>query len=339
MIVIYLDQNVLSNLRDRKINEMTDSLFSELKDILRSERVLVVYSYVTLIEIQQISKEEFKIEHIKLLEEMNAAYIEPQSRILRKDPASKIWGEFLENKEFNHEYGLDKIMPILYLSQRKMVGLPISESFIKINEELKHAFSNIMLNTRKAFCQLDWDKELEGLDELTLTLIKHNLSLTDKLMNFYLEQISKMEMPDIDERDLGVQAFRESSEVKNLKVETIPAEHVISAIENIFHKENKNFKLSDYMEDTLQARVSYAYELMNWIGYYADDFTKNMKKKDRFNASRNDMMHVVNAVGSSFLISDDECFLKKAYACYCFVNSETVVCTPYELVNNYNFNL
>ena len=339
MIIIYLDQNVLSNLRDRKIRELSSLQFSKLKDKLRSDNVLVVYSYITLVEIRQITNEKFKLEHIELLEEMNAAYIEPGSRILREEPASKIWEEFLGNEKENVQLGIDKVIPTMFLSQRKIAGLPIAESFVDINDKLKLELSNLMLRIRNQVLQLDLDKELEGLDDPESTSIKEYFFLADKMVDFYLEQISKMEISDVDESNLGVQFFRTSPDIKSLDVEKIPPEYVVRVIENIFNKDNKDFNLSDYVEDTIQNRISYAYELMNWVGYYADDFTKIKKGKDRFNASKNDMMHVVNAVGSSFLISGDIPFLKKACASYYFVNSETIVCTPEELVNNYDFNL
>lgn len=338
-VVIYLDQNVLSNLRERKINMDNNQLFRKLKNILKSDKSFVIYSYVTLIEILQIREEEYRKEHIELLEEMNAIYIEPKSRVLRETRPFQIWQEFLENEEENAQLGIDKLIPTMFLSQRKIAGLPIAESFVEINDKLKQELSNLMLGSRNNILQLDLDKELEGIDESVSTSIKQYLLLADKMVDFYLEQISKIEIPDIDESNLGVQPFRTSPDIKSLDVEKIPPEYVVRVIENIFNKDNKDFKLSDYVEETIQNRISYAYELMNWVGYHADDFTKIKKGKDRFNASKNDMMHVVSAVGSSFLISGDIPFLKKAYASYCFVNSETIVCTPEELVNNYDFNL
>ena len=58
--VIYLDQNTLSDLRQRKIDESPNDLFRLLKHALKSEQITVVYSHVTLDEILQIPKAEYR---------------------------------------------------------------------------------------------------------------------------------------------------------------------------------------------------------------------------------------------------------------------------------------
>ena len=73
---------------------------------------------------------------------------------------------------------------------------------------------------------------------------------------------------------------------------------------------------------------------MNWVGYYADDFTKTNRKKNRFRASNNDLMHVRNAAGSTMLISRDRAFLKKAKACYAHLEISTVVANTDDVLNH-----
>lgn len=69
--LIYLDQNILSDFRSRKIKE-TDKL---LKNFLLTTNIQIVYSNITLNEINQIPLDKYKFEHIEVLEELNAKYI------------------------------------------------------------------------------------------------------------------------------------------------------------------------------------------------------------------------------------------------------------------------
>lgn len=340
-IAVYLDQNTLSDLRERKINN-GDSLSAtsrKLKNLLSSDKFIVIYSHVHLIEIQQILDERFRFEHIELLEEVKAVYIEPTTRILREKPASKIWKEFLENEELNIQYGMDKAIAAISLWQRKIVGLPIEESFSQINEKQKSTLINMIKSTTEELFQLNLEKELGVFDEPLQKLVKEAFLLASHNIEPLLARITEMEFPVIEDENLGPKLFRDSSEIRNLKVETIPVERVVDAIEDVFKKVNEDFDSSAYMEKIHQNRIGYSYDLMNWAGYYPDDFSKIKKGKDRFNASRNDMMHAMTASGLSFLISRDEPFLKKALACYHYVDSETIVCSPTELINNYDFGI
>lgn len=72
---------------------------------------------------------------------------------------------------------------------------------------------------------------------------------------------------------------------------------------------------------------------MNWVGYYADDFTSTKKKKDRFRASNNDLIHVRNIAGATMLISKDIAFIKKAKACYAHLGVNTVVVNADEVAH------
>ena len=79
---IYLDQNILSNLRQRKIDEMKLDEYMKFKSVLKLKDIISVYSYVTLQEISQINNEKYQQEHIELLTELNAAYKEINSKRL-----------------------------------------------------------------------------------------------------------------------------------------------------------------------------------------------------------------------------------------------------------------
>ncbi|HCB1498576.1 TPA: hypothetical protein MYO83_001398 [Klebsiella michiganensis] len=108
--LIYLDQNTLSNLRQRKIDEMKLDEYIKLKAALKLSGIITVYSYVTLQETSQIKNDEYKKEHIELLAELNAAYIEPKSNQLTDSAPEKIWKSFLQIQKENSELGIDSII-------------------------------------------------------------------------------------------------------------------------------------------------------------------------------------------------------------------------------------
>ena len=96
-ILIYLDQNTLSDLRDRKLHESENEHLKSLKDVLKLEKISVVYSHITLNEILQIKNQEYQTEHIQLLTDLNAKYINPLQRTLSPLAPETIWSEHIEN--------------------------------------------------------------------------------------------------------------------------------------------------------------------------------------------------------------------------------------------------
>ncbi|WP_417585378.1 hypothetical protein [Nitrincola sp.] len=326
--LIYLDQNTLSNLRQRKIEESQSDLFRLMKYALKSEQVTVVYSHVTLDEILQISKEEYQQEHIDILTELEAKYIEPLARTLNSHSPEQIWRAHIENKQSNIELGITNLMEVSQLTSRKMSGLPIDESFAEINEKIKSGLDTLIAKCEAQLASID----IKNLDEPLKGYFVYMQSQMDELR----AKKASLYAPDIANiQQIGPQPFRDMPEVKALEIKTIQAENVVNAIEETFNVENTSFNITDYFADTPENAVARAYSLMNWAGYYADDFTKTKKGKDRFNASNNDMQHAVSALGVNFLVSDDKNFVKKAKACYAYVECSTVVCEPKEFIDKY----
>ena len=231
-------------------------------------------------------------------------------------------------KQSNEDLGITALMEVSQLSSRKISGLPIDESFSEINEKLKVNLGNLISNCEAQLASID----IEKLDEPLRKYFGNMQSQLDELR----VKSSSLQAPDIaSEQQLGPQQFRDMPEIKALEVKNLEVEHVVHAIEATFKLENSSFDLADYFEDTPQTAVARAYSLMNWAGYHADDFTKTKKGKDRFNASSNDMQHAVSSVGVSFLISNDINFVKKANACFAYVNCSTVVCNPQEFIDKH----
>lgn len=56
--LIYLDQNILSDLKSRKLKETADNYFILFKNFLLESNIQVEYSHITLTEINQIPNDK-----------------------------------------------------------------------------------------------------------------------------------------------------------------------------------------------------------------------------------------------------------------------------------------
>ncbi|MFB1115070.1 hypothetical protein RF240_04760 [Dickeya dadantii] len=326
--IIYLDQNTLSNLRQRKIDEMKLDEYMKFKTVLKSPEIITVYSYVTLQEISQIKNEEYKKEHIELLTELNAAYIEPSSNQLTDIAPETIWKSFLQIQKENFELGIDSIITSTELFSRKISGIHVNESFDDINNQVNESLNNMLEFAGRQLASIDLSSFPNELQQKMIDLqinfnklLKTSLQITPPIVAC--------------NQQLGPLPFRQLPQIKTLDILNADVKDVVNLIETAFQTENSTFNLNDYFEKTPQSDSARAYCLMNWAGYYSDDFTKVTEKKDRFKSSHNDMQHVVAAIGANFLISDDARFCRKAQACYAYIGISTTACSTKYFIENY----
>ena len=326
--VIYLDQNTLSDLRERRLVANQGENMRLLKHVLISNSVQVIYSHVNLSEINQISVDKYKVEHIHLLNELHAKYIEPLSKLHDEREPFQVWSDYLQNEIDNVNTGISSLAEVSELSTRKLSGLPIELSFDEINTKLKDSLKSMLDSCAE---------ELDGIDidELEEPIRSYFINVKSQLPELLAESQQMESLPVADNQELGPRVFRGCSELQKANFENLPSNEVVDAIEAIFEVENEGFNWSDYFEESPQNRVARAYNLMNWAGYYADDFDKVKKNNDRFRASNNDMQHTVMGLGASFLISSDNNMLMKAKASYKYVGSPTIACSPNEFLKDY----
>lgn len=81
----------------------------------------------------------------------------------------------------------------------------------------------------------------------------------------------------------GPKIFREYKQIKSLNISKLPSSEVVSSIERICNKNNE-FNWRDSFEDLIENRISMAYSLMNWAGYYPDDFDKIKKNTECYSS-------------------------------------------------------
>lgn len=212
---------------------------------------------------------------------------------------------------------------------RKSSGLPNNNSFEKIGESLEDSIKNL---SNKIINLLDIDIDENNLKEEYKGNISQIKSYMEQMKRKRLESINKL--AKFDSIPLGPKPFREYEPIKSLNISELPSCEVVLAIEKICNKNNE-FNWRDSFEDSIENRISMAYTLMNWAGYYPDDFDKIKKNTDRFRASNNDMQHAILASNTSFLISNDYAFCMKAIASYEYSGVNTIVCSVQTFLEKY----
>lgn len=321
-LLLYLDQNILSDLRGRKLAASSDSGLKEFVSKIKCDasEIRVVYSSVHLDEIKQIPKHEYIDEHISLLSELNAIYIQPISNQLIERNPGDVWAAYLENENENRHQGVNSVIQNFDLFQRKLAGLPVEQTFDTLHSGIQQSLSSMLENAMT---------ELKSIDPSSLSEEERDrLANLRVLLETQLLEAAHLSKLEIDEGKVpGPKPFRELSLLRGID-ERLSPEDIIPAIEHMFATENNSFKWEDYFDNTIENQIARCYLLMNWAGYHADDFTKIKKTKDRFGASTKDMAHVQYAAKCHYLVSRDVAFSKKAIACFRHLKLLTNVITP-----------
>lgn len=323
LTTIYLDQNCLSELRKRK--RQYNSAFLKIYNLIKKDNVFLLYSHVHLAEIKQIPKQEYIDEHIDLLCDLQAIYVKPMMDGLDSRSPRVIWEEYLVNESDNDKDRSNEVSTTLENFSKKLSGLPVESDFSDLTNELEGQglhFINEVIN---------------GLNELTLEELA-NAGIDKEEVIRQLTPIKKeglqlepLQIPD--EEQLGPKQFREWIQQKGIDIEKLPAKDVVPVLDQLFTETTGHPVEIGQNYDGVQSLLIKAYTLMNWAGYYPDDFTKIKRNKDRFRASNYDMMHANQAMTCTYLVSNDVDFSKKAKACYAYINAETKVITPTEFIS------
>jgi len=295
---------------------------------LRSPQVRLIYSFVHHREISQISKPEYQQEHIDLLEQLNTAFIEALTMELDYRRPSVIWDAYLENEDRNEATGVTTCGDDFSLLGRKLSGLPVDQSFEEVAEQTKKSLRAMLDSALNSLSSID-------VSELSIEDMKNMEPLRQQLNEQLLKIDSIEPLPIESQQKLGPKPFREWSEISKLNIESLSSTDVIPRIDDVFTSLNSDYCWSDYFGTSVQDQISRCYTLMNWAGYFADDFDKDKKGKDRFNASGNDMMHAQMSANCHFLISNDKVFRMKVKACYEHLKIPTIVCGATEFINKY----
>lgn len=320
--IVYLDQNVLSDLRDRKLFETKNKNLMMLKSILMRNDIEVIFSHVTVDEISQINNDDFFREHYHVLEQLGAKFIDQKSKKIINEKPHKAALSYLKNQKNSFNTPYSYFVKILEEFNRKVSGLKIEKTFDDIEKELKKMSDIIVNDAIEQLNSLD-ENDYEEPMKSALIIMKANVPILLK------KSISDSNLfPNSNNMALGTKPYREHELTKKLMDSNPTSSELVIELEKRWKEESHIFSSHIFSNNLVESKIFYAYTQLNWLGYYADDFDKIKKKKDRFNASQNDMKHLSYAYIADFLISNDEKLLKKAIVSYEFANVKTVVGTP-----------
>lgn len=323
--LVYLDQNVLSDLRQRKLREGGSEQAARLNELLKDRgKLRLVYSYTHLNEIRQISKDEFILEHIELLEAMDSLYIEPRGGSLADVPASSIWKAYQETQAENRESGIDAMVGGVDQFQRKLAGLPIEQSFSEINNGLGESMIRLLETARCKIKELLVERDPCSEEAAKL---KELLAQAEAL-----ERGSASLVPfTLEPPPASLQSFRGLEELKLLRLDEAEPEDVLPKISRLFSAQEGSSGF-DLKGAGRWEGIAHCYAMLNWAGYHADDFLNTRKGRDRFNASGNDLSHAQQASCADYLVSSDKAFLFKVKASYSFLGIPTRCLDPEEFL-------
>lgn len=306
---IYLDQNVLTELRIDKLHT-NDLKYIQLLKLLTSDKYTVVYSRVTLMEIYNIGNDKYIDEHLKALKLLNAIY----------------WDRLFTPNEYNVDVIYKNFVKVHEGKFSKKLYAS-SENFIKRINGI-----NIGLTTKDSF-----DSMLGKAVSIPFSYLSNKLPILKKLNRYlskkatdftvnYFSSISD-ELIDFDPVD-----FREYIKM-DTKIKDLEAEKAMFVIIKALCDYDPHFiNIFQFNANNIEIKIEFFFNFLNWIGYYPDKFQNDTNKKGFHSASIRDAAHAGTAWHFDYIISDDYNFRQKTKACYAFVVSRTKVLSVEEFL-------
>ena len=289
----------------------------------------VVYSPVTIEEIGQIKNDEnfakHFTEHYCVLEQLEAKFIDPLSKKLIDEKPHKVALNYLNNKKNLSHSPYSYLEKVLDDFNRKVSGLNVDKSFDDISEKMKMFLTDILNDTIS---------QIDDFDEEPMRSIIINMKKDIPLL---LEKSLPISNPfnQVPNSPFNIKQYREDERTKKVMDSNPSKSELIMELKRRWKDESHLFERTALFNNLIESKIFYAYTQLNWLGYYADDFTKIKKNKDRFNASQNDMKHASFAYISTFLISNDTKFREKTILSYEFANVKTIVCSSETFLEEY----
>lgn len=298
----------------------------------------VIYSETTINEIGQILDKakdkgaEYFYEHYYVLEQLEAKFIDPSSKKLINEKASKVALQYLKGVRSSYNTPYPHFLNTLEEYSRKISGLPIEKSLSDITKNMINATNNIANDSINQINNLNENDYEEPMKSIITAMKKDIPMLIKKSLP------STNPFVDVENINFGTKAYREH-ELTRKVMDSIPSPNeLVIELKKRWKEENSFSNLNAIIKCPEESKIVYAYTQLNWLGYFADDFTKVKKNTDRFNASQNDMKHASYASKATFLISNDEKFREKTIVCYMFADVKTIVCSVETYLEKYAHN-
>lgn len=311
---VYLDQNVLTELRVSKLREI-GSNFASLLEVLKRPEFQVIYSEYTLIEVSKVKSEEFVVEHLNVLNMLNAIYWNNQ--FPHKSPDSKrVYKDYFESKNSSLSQRLDYKNKKLIQSLNGIdTGVTAQERFDSLIDELVSTpFS--LLSKKLPILKRPIDKIGEKVSQYA----SKKLNPLNEIEGYSVLNL----IPDL--REIINDSSYES-------IESYSPKEVFKEVERRLFNHDPNLPvLLSHNVAGIENKIEFLFLLLNWVAYFPDRFQNITNKKGLHNASMLDAKHASLAWHFDFIISTDEKFRKKAQACYYFRGSKAQVVSVEEFL-------
>ncbi|MDO5770057.1 MAG: hypothetical protein Q4P13_11170 [Psychrobacter sp.] len=308
---VYLDQNVLTELRIKKIFS-GDYMYVQLLKLFMSGSYSLIYSDVTLEEIYKIDNELYIKEHLSLLKFLRAVY----------------WNNIF----IPQEHDVESIYKIFVKSRKDKNSQNLNNSAEKFIKRMNGI--DIGITTKETFEQM-----LEEAVKIPFSYLKDKVPQFGKVskpiertvINFTRNYFSSISNELIDFNPVE---FRKCMGIDNDRLNEIEPEKVmLEIIKNFYNYDPNLINIFQLNGREIETKIEFLFLLLNWVGYYSDKFQNDSSKKGFHSASMRDAKHAGTAWHFDYLISSDFKFRKKTKACYSFIGSETQVLSIEEFLN------
>ncbi|MEX1215965.1 hypothetical protein [Saccharospirillum sp.] len=322
VVTVYLDQNVLTELRPRKWIKQINP-YSVLLYTLKHSNAVVSASNTTIDEILQIPRQAYVDEHVQILRAIGFYYLKPdqdQDQYLKGEDVDRFFEEYADNQKSNSVSPMDTAIRNWDRALRKHLGLEIEETY-------SHLVGEIFTAIRETLKQVMLPEQLL----LLRPILDLDRSAVESMVQAWFEENPGFEEGSNQLERLG-RKVADPDELRKL-----PSDRVVSTIfERIgFSEETVSHLIATNPElNSWDLKLALPFFILNIVGYRADDFRKVTEKKDRFRSSQNDYRHLCSARHSHYLVTDDTRFLDKARAIYTWAGVSTRVVSTEEFLQS-----
>jgi len=299
---IYLDQNVLTELRVNKLYK-NDLKLIQLLRLLTSEKYTIVYSSVTLLEIYNIDNKIHIDEHLETLKLLNAIY----------------WDRLFTPNEHNVHFIYKNFVKVREGKFSKKLHAS-AEKFIKRINGITTG-----ITTKDSFNSMLGEAvniPFYYLTDKMPILTKLNKYFSKKAVDFTINYFSNIsdQLPDFDPVHFR-ECIKMDTEIKSIEAE----EAMFFIVKSLCDYDPHFINIFQFDGGNIETKIEFFFNFLNWIGYYSDKFQNDTNKKGFHAASMRDAAHAGTAWHFDYLLSEDYKFRQKTKACYAFVGSTTKV--------------
>ena len=150
--------------------------------------------------------------------------------------------------------------------------------------------------------------DLKGM--LLETLPSPMAQLINAFFPYTRNDVERMVLTWLEENEVEKDSSKQLDKIRQLipnhaDLSALPYDQIMEKIVEHIGPEDSFFEAqAKSMKNSVEEqKLAWGFGMLNLIGYYADDFRKVTKKKDRFRSSQNDYRHLIYARHSGYLVT------------------------------------